>query len=161
MDLVTIARLLHPRGNKGEIAAIPLSSNPERVRRAFVNGSEYEIENVWRHGERIVFKFRGVDSISTAEPLSGAEVGIPREQRSELPEGEYYNDDLIGCSVFDRHGAEIGTVRCWHEYGGPLLLEVDAQGRELLIPFAKSICIEIDLSRNRIVVDLPEGLIDL
>ena len=47
--------------------AIPLSDNPERVCKAFVNGREYVVENVWRHGDRVVFKFEGVDSISAAE----------------------------------------------------------------------------------------------
>lgn len=158
---VIIARLQRPRGNKGELAAVPLSGNPERADRVFVNGVEYEVENVWRHGDRVVFKFRGVDSISAAEKLSGADVAIPREERAPLPEGEYYQSDLVGCSVVTREGEPIGTVQGWQEYGGPPLLEVSAPGGPVLIPFAKSICIEIDLLHRRIVVDLPEGLRDL
>jgi 16S rRNA processing protein RimM len=162
MDLVTIAQLIRPRGNKGELAAIPLSDNPERVRRVFVNGREYAVENVWRHGDRIVFKFEGIDSISDAEPLAGADVSIPREDRAVLPEGEYYQTDLVGCSVITRAGEAYGTVTGWQELGGPLLLEVRAAaGKDVLIPFAKAICVEIDVPGRRIVVDLPEGLDDL
>ena len=161
MDLVTIARIVRPRGNKGEVAAVPLSANPERVTRVLVNGVEYDVENAWRHGDRIVFKFRGVDSISAAEPFSGADIAIPREERAALPDGEYYQSDLIGCTLVTRDGEPIGTVEGWQEYGGPPLLQVNAQGRELLIPFAKSICVEIDVPHRRIVVDLPEGLKDL
>ena len=153
--------MLRPRGNKGELAAVPLSDNPERVARAYVNGVEYEVENVWRHGDRVIFKFRGVDSISAAEKLSGADVVIPREQRVPLAQGEYYQADLVGFSIVTRAGELIGTVQGWQEYGGPALLEVDAQGREMLIPFAKSICVEIDVQNRAIVVDLPEGLRDL
>jgi 16S rRNA processing protein RimM len=153
--------LQRPRGNKGELAAVPLSDNPERVDRVFVNGVEYEVENVWRHGDRVVFKFRGVDSISEAEKLSGAGVTIRGSERACLPAGEYYQTDLIGCSVFTREGEAIGTVEGWQEYGGPPLLEVKAQGGPLLIPFAKSICVEIDVVNRKIVVDLPEGLRDL
>jgi len=153
--------LLRPRGNKGELAAIPLSGNPERVDKVFVNGVEYVVENVWRHGDRVVFKFRGVDSISAAEPLSGAAVEIPREERACLPEGEYYQADLVGCSVVTRQGEPIGTVQGWQEYGGPPLLEVSAQGRTVLIPFVKAICVQIDVLHRSIVVELPEGLTDL
>ena len=160
-DLIAIARILRPRGNKGELAAIPLSANPERVDHVFVNGAEYEIENVWRHGDRIVFKFRGIDSISAAEPFSGADVSIPREQRAELPQGEYYQTDLIGCSVVTRDGEVLGVLEAWQDYGGPPLLQVKSGDRELLIPFAKSICIEIDVMNRKIIVDLPEGLKDL
>ena len=141
--------------------AIPLSDNPERVRKAFVNGREYVVENVWRHGDRVVFKFEGVDSISAAETLSGADVSIAREDRAVLPDGEYYQTDLVGCSVATREGKPIGTVEGWQEHGGPPLLVVSAHGKEILIPFAKSICVEIDAPGKRIVVDLPEGLIDL
>lgn len=127
----------------------------------FVNGIEYQVENVWRHGDRVVFKFQGVDSIADAEKLSGADVGIPRDERAVLPDGEYYQSDLVGCSVITRKGESIGTIQGWQEYGGPPLLEVNAHGRELLIPFAKSICVEIDVPGRRVVVDLPEGLSDL
>jgi 16S rRNA processing protein RimM len=131
------------------------------VRRVFVNGVEYEVENVWRHGDRVVFKFRGVDSISAAEALAGADVGIPPEERADLPPDEFYQTDLIGCSVITRQGQMVGTVRDWQEYGGPPLLVVDAGGKELLIPFAKAICVEIDVVQRRIVVELPQGLIEL
>ena len=152
---------MRPRGNKGELAAIPLSDNPERVRRVFVNGREYAVQNVWRHGDRVVFKFEGVDSISAAETLSGADVAIPREDRAVLPDGEYYQTDLVGFSVVTMQGKLVGTVEGWQEHGGPPLLVVSAHGKEVLIPFAKSICVEIDVPGRRIVVDLPEGLVDL
>lgn len=160
-DLVVIAEQLRPRGNKGELAAIPLSANPERMRRVIVNGTEYDVEEAWRHGDRIVFKFRGVDSITAAEAFNGADVLIPREDRAALPAGEYYQSDLIGCAVVTRAGETVGTVEGWQEYGGPPLLEVKTDGREILIPFAGSICVEIDVVARRIVVDLPEGLADL
>jgi 16S rRNA processing protein RimM len=160
-DLVVIAERLRPRGIKGELSAIPLSENPERVRRAFVNGIEYEVENVWRHGDNVVFKFRGVDTMTAAEALAGADVSIAREDRAALPEGEYYQTDLVGFTVVTQQGEWIGTVKGWQEYGGPPLLEINAHGKELLIPFAKSICVEIDLQARKITVDPPEGLLDL
>jgi len=151
-----------PRGNKGELAAIPLSADPERARRVFVNGKPYDIENVWRHGDRVVFKFAGIDSINDAETLAGADVSIPREERAPLPEGEYYQTDLVGCSVTTRDGADVGTVEGWQEFGGPPLLVVRSPaGKEILIPFARSICVEMDVPGRRIVVALPEGLLDL
>ena len=59
-------------------------------------------------------------------------------------------------------GRVLGVVEDWQEYGGPPLLQVKAQdGREILIPFAKAICREIDVAGRRIGVDLPEGLDDL
>lgn len=112
------------------------------------------------HGDRLIFKFAGIDSISAAEPLAGFDVLIPAEERTALEEGEYYLADLIGCEVIHHQtGEPIGVVADWQEHGGPPLLEVRrAEGAELLIPFAKSICIAIDPELRRIEVDMPEGL---
>jgi 16S rRNA processing protein RimM len=69
----------------------------------------------------------------------------------------------LGCEITDHStGRRIGAVTGWQEYGGPPLLEVENErGQEILIPFAKSICVKIDPAARRIEVDLPEGLVDL
>ncbi len=113
------------------------------------------------HGDRLIFKFKGVDTMSDAERLAGADVLIPMEARAEIAEGEYYQSDLVGCQVFD--GVRLlGIVDGWQESGGPLLVEVKTpQGKELLIPFAKAIFTKIDMQQRRIEVALPDGLLDL
>jgi 16S rRNA processing protein RimM len=120
-----------------------------------------EVERTWMHGDHLIFKFKGVDSISDAERLAGADVAIPMEARAQVAEGEYYQSDLVGCEVFD--GVRLlGTVAGWQEAGGPLLVEVKTPpGKEVLIPFAKAIFTKIDLERRRIEVNLPDGLLDL
>jgi len=120
-----------------------------------------EVERTWMHGDHLIFKFKGVDTISDAERLAGTDVSIPMEKRAQVAEGEYYQSDLVGCEVFD--GVRLlGTVAGWQETGGPVLVEVKtAQGKELLIPFAKAIFTKIDLERRRIDVKLPDGLLDL
>jgi len=157
-----IAALVKPRGNKGELTAVSLSSKRERFAHLskvclFGDGSEYTVERVWDHDGTLVFKFAGVDSINDAEKLRGMEVRVPFEERVPLDEGEYFQSDLIGCEVRDLGtGRLIGRVTGWEEYGGPSLLDVD-NGR-ILIPFVKAICPEIDTEARVIKVQLPEGL---
>jgi 16S rRNA processing protein RimM len=166
---VAVAQLGKTRGNRGEITAVALSSKPERyqaLREVFLfapggsaGGEKYEIESTWFHTGTLVFKFRGVDSISDAELLYGREVRIPASERTTLEEGEYFQSDLIGCEVVDKGtGESMGRVTAWDEGGGSGLLVVDGG---LLIPFARSICVEIDPAGKRIAVELPEGLKDL
>jgi 16S rRNA processing protein RimM len=162
-DWITVATLGRVRGNRGELTAVDESGRPgrlESLRRVwlFGDGSGYEIESFWRHDGRPIFKFRGVDTISDAEPLVGAEVRVPAEERAPLEAGEYYQADLVGCQVVEKTGASLGRVVEFHEYGGTPLLEVEGG---LLIPFARVFCVEIDTQARRIVVDLPEGLKDL
>jgi 16S rRNA processing protein RimM len=161
---IAIAVLGKTRGNRGELTAFPLSGKPERYRALeevflFGSGARYEVESTWFHNGTLVFKFRGVDTISAAELLSGAEVRVPLSQRTPLEEGEFFQDDLLGCQVVDRRtGQPLGTVSGWEDGGGSGLLVIEGG---LLIPFVRSICVEIDPAAKRIAVELPEGLKDL
>jgi 16S rRNA processing protein RimM len=174
-EWAVVARLGKPRGNRGEIWAIPLSDRPDRYRslgEVYLFGPDgpvagqarLEVENAWVHQGRLILKFRGCDSISDAERLAGAEVRIPLRDRPAPPPGEFYHSDLAGCQVVERStGAMLGNVTGVQETGGVSLLEVQAaeSGKEILIPFAHSICVEIDVKTKRIVVELPEGLKEL
>src|SRR5262249_32003329 len=161
-------------GNRGEILAIPLAGVPERFERLervwlfsenplLVEGNRFDVESVWLHDGRPVLKFRGIDSISDAERLMGAEVRLPAAEKIPLEEGEVYQDDLIGCAVVERGAAEpLGEVSGWQDAGGPSLLVVTTkEGGELLVPFARAICVDINLASRRIVVELPSGLKEL
>jgi len=124
-----------------------------------VNQTHMEVEHVWMHGDHLIFKFKGIDTISDAERLAGADVSIPMDQRAEVQEGEFYQSDLVGCEVMEESGRLIGTVIGFQETGATPLLEVrTTANKELLIPFAKSICTTIDIAKRRILAHLPEGL---
>ena len=164
-DWVSVAVLGRPRGNRGELTAESLSSKPERFARLkdvrlLGETTTREVEEVWEHAGALVFKFRGVDSISDAEKLRGGEVQVPGSERVELEPGEYFHSDLMGCEVRDRlSGRVIGRVTNFKEYGGPSLLEVN--GGRILIPFVAAICVDIRPEAKLIQVDLPEGLEEL
>ena len=111
---VALARILRPRGNKGEVAAELLTDFPERLANlgeVFVGDAAREdsprkvrLKSCWinqNHREQIVFHFEGCASISDAEELRGLEVLLPFEQRVSLPAGQYFITDLMGCSVFE------------------------------------------------------------
>jgi 16S rRNA processing protein RimM len=131
------------------------------VSNVFVNQKPMEIERTWIHGDELIIKFHGVDTISDAEKLAGAEVAIPFEQRAALSDDEVYLDDLIGCEVLDATGRSLGIVTDYQEAGGAPLLTVKTHVGELLIPFAKSICTRIDPANKQIVINPPDGLLDL
>lgn len=167
-DWVTIAVISRVRGNRGEVAAIPLST-PERfegLTRVVLfgdglpaNGRQLDVESVWFHDRELILAFRGVESISEAEPLRGCEVRLPRAERRQPEPGEFFQDDLVGCEVVEgASGNPLGVVTRFEDAGGTGILVV---GDNLLVPFAKSICTLIDVEHKRITVNLPEGLKDL
>ena len=111
---ITVARILRPRGNKGEIAAELLTDFPERLtklKEVYLGAASGNVEPqrtalkaCWlsqNHRGQAVFHFEGVNSISDAEKLRGLDVLLPFEQRVSLPTGQYFVSDLIGCSVFE------------------------------------------------------------
>lgn len=159
---MTLAIIERARGVRGEVTADPLGSRPERfeeIQNTFlVSPNEVakpvDIEKVWMHDGRLVFKFGGVETRDDAEALRGLELRIPLSDRPPAPEGTYYQSDLVGCEVVEINGNRLGVVTGWQDYGAAGLLEVG----ELMIPFARSICIEVDMAARRIVVALPEGL---
>ncbi len=169
-ERVVVAEILRERGNVGEVVARSVSDVPgrmESLRNAQLRlpdgtNREVTVESAWVHGENWVLKFAGVDSIDAAKGLRGADLSIPREERGVLPEGQFFQSDLVGCKVVDaKDGRVLGVVEGFEQYGGPLLLDVKCGGREVLIPYVPAICVAVDLEERSISVDLPEGLLDL
>ncbi len=121
---VIVARVLRPRGNKGEVAAELLTDFPERLTRltevflgargaaAGVEPQLAALKSCWlsqNHKGQAVFHFEGCNSISEAEKFRGLDVLLPIEERVALTAGQYFVDDLIGCLVFE-HPVEPPVV---------------------------------------------------
>jgi 16S rRNA processing protein RimM len=168
MDLVAIARVVRPRGIRGETVADVLTDFTERldslyeVLAKFPDGrvEELNIEKHWFQSGRMVLKFVGVDTVEAAESLRGVEICIDEADAVELEEGEFFDWQLEGCVAETIDGTELGTVKELLRTGGTELLVVVGEGREYLIPFAESICVAVDIDDKKITVDPPEGLLD-
>ena len=173
-DFITLARIVKTQGRRGEVAAEVHSNVAERFTRGMHlqalprdQGSvrrELEIEEFWPHKGLLVFKFAGVDSISDAEALIGAELQVPRRERAPLEPGWTYVSDLAGCKVFD-HGREIGTIADVQFGAGeaPLLIMTGSNDSSKIfeIPFAEAYLESVDLSRRQVRMNLPEGLLEV
>jgi 16S rRNA processing protein RimM len=99
--------------------------------------------------------------MNAAEIFRGADLWIPAGDRGALPEGDFFESDLVGCAVIDRAtGCRLGVVDGWRHYGGAPLMALSVGAREVLVPFVNSLC-QVDLMAREIRVDLPEGLLGL
>ncbi len=165
MAEVAVGKLFRARGNRGELLAEIYSSRPGRAEELKevtleVDGRRRNamVERVWFHDGRTILKFAGIDSISQAEEWAGADILVPETERVEAAEGEFFHADLIGCQVVGV--GPVGVVKAVEDYGAAPLLNVETpDGREVLIPFVRSICREIDVAGKTIRVELPEGLV--
>ena len=168
-DLVAVARVVRPRGLKGEVMAEMLTDFPERfdglekVTAVLPDASrlELKIEDHWFQNERLVLKFADHDSIESAELLRNAEICITESEAVDLDEDEFFDWQLEGCRVETVDGETIGSVREVQRTGGTENLLVDGESKTYLIPFAESICVEVDVNKKLITIDPPEGLLEL
>ena len=169
-DLVVVARVARTRGLRGEVLADLYTDFPERFEgleqiiaiAPDSSSRSLQIEEHWFHGNRIVFKFAGYDSIDAAKDLAGYQLAVPASDRIELPEDHFYEWELAGCRVEALDGKVIGQVReVMHTGGVEILVVAGNEGREFLIPMAHDICVEIDIEAKLIRVDPPEGLLEL
>ena len=166
-ELVAIAKVTRPRGLKGEVVADVLTDFPgrfedlENVTAFLENGTrrELKIEDLRFQNERVLMKFAEIDSIEAAEEIRNAEICVDETEAVELDEGEFYDWQLERCEVVTVDGKAIGRVREVMRTGGTENLVVDGD-KEYLIPFAESICVEVDIEKKRILVDPPEGLLE-
>ena len=167
-DLVTIAKIAKPRGLKGEVVAELLTDFPERfeglenVTVVMPDGTRTEltIKEHWFQKDRIILRFEGHDSIESVERLRGAEVCVVESEAVDLESDEYFDWQLISCEVVTVDGEMIGTVASVMRTGGTEVLEVKREDKEFMIPFAKAICVEVDIEEKLIRIDPPEGLLD-
>ena len=171
---VAVARIVRPQGRRGEVVAEVLTDFASRFEETtdfFLEDPSaprsVTLESVWPHKGRVVLKLSGVDSIEEAARLRGLSLLIRQEDRAPLAADHYYVSDLKGCRVVREHrGAqiEVGVVTEVESTGGVDLLHVSRPGgrsREALIPLAQAICTRIDPATRTIVIDPPEGLLEL
>jgi 16S rRNA processing protein RimM len=167
-DLVAIARILRPRGLKGEVVAEVLTDFPERfegledVLALLPAGDrvELKIKTYWFQNDRIVLKFAGYDSVESAEKFRDAEICVTEADAVDLETDEYFDWQLIGSEVVTVSGETIGEVSSVMRTGGTEVLEVKGEEKDFLIPFVESICVEVDVEKRLIRIDPPEGLLD-
>ena len=86
---------------------------------------------------------------------------MPEEDLTRLDRGSYYLFQIVGCSVVTVNGNEVGTVKDLLLIKNNDILEVMSKGKEILIPFTEEICVEVDLKKREIVIDPPEGLLEI
>jgi 16S rRNA processing protein RimM len=161
--------VLKTQGRRGEVAAELHTQVDSRFHQGMKLSAlakdgtrrDLQIEQLWPHQGRLVLKFAGVDSISDAEALKGAELQVPREQRAQLEPGWTYVGDLMGCVVFDGD-REVGTVQDVRFGAGEApLLVVKAEAKEWEIPYAEAYLKSVDPERKQIRMQLPEGLLEV
>ena len=112
MKKVVIGKISAPHGVRGEVRIVPLTDFPERfenLKTVFLeDDSKMELESVKFSNKFIIAKFKNINSRNDIEIFNGKLLMLNRSDIPSLPEGEYYNFDIIGLEVIDDKGSKLG-----------------------------------------------------
>jgi 16S rRNA processing protein RimM len=150
-----IGRIGKAHGLRGEVVVEAISNRDERFLPGsvlYVSGAATAIATSRRHQNRWLVRFEGIEDRTAAEALRG--IVVTGDALASLPEDEVWVHDLIGASVSDRSGTDLGTVVAVEANPAHDIL-VTEEG--VLIP----IVFVVERGDGRVVVDLPEGLLQL
>lgn len=109
------------------------------------------------HKGRPLVAFEGIADATAAEPLVGATLRLDRAD-VVLESGEYFDDDLVGCTLVDAAGVALGEVAAVEHYPAQDVLLIGA-GRAM-VPLVRAFVREVNVAAKRILVELPPGLLD-
>jgi 16S rRNA processing protein RimM len=169
---IVLGEIMGPHGLHGEVRVRIASDDPETLLGADAvwlgkspgdpEARRYRVRGcgTGRKGE-VRLRFDGVDRREAVGRLVGMLLMAPATLLPELPTGEFYWYELIGCQVEAESGEQVGRVReIWETGAHDILVVEDEDGVRRLIPTAAELMKDVDLvARRIIVVDLP-GLLE-
>ena len=161
MKKVVIGKISAPHGVRGEVRIVPLTDFPERfenLKTVFLeDDSKMELESVKFSNKFIIAKFKNINSRNYIEILNGKLLMLNRSDIPSLPEGEYYNFDIIGLEVIDDKGSKLGKITEVLKTGSNDVYVVEGK-KQLLVPALKKVVKEINLVDGFMKVELLEEL---
>lgn len=112
------------------------------------------------HGGVVLIAFKGIETVEQAEKLRGSRLYINRDDIS-LPEGRYFINDLIGCSVFDADsGEKYGVISEVSQTGANDVWHISDSGKEYLLPAIDDVIVSVSPEQERVVIRPMKGIFD-
>ena len=124
------------------------------------NGKKLIIKSSRWHNQVLLLSFDGISDRNQIEELRDQLISAEVDTSAMAP-GEYHYQQLIGSQVFLQSGDQVGVVGEIVKLPGQDLLSVDKGGSQVLVPMVKQIIISIDVAAKKIVINPPEGLLDV
>ena len=123
---------------------------------------ELKLSKCRQHGKRLLLSFEGIEDPEAARGLTGGVLCVPRERLPRIAPDFLWTHEMKGWRCEDPGGGTLGVVALLEETpAGPQLTLQTPGGKEALVPFVQPMVVEIDREGKRVVLDLPEGLLDL
>ena len=165
-SLLDIGKIIGAHGLNGELKIFPITrdaSNFHSLKHVIINNTQYNIQSVRFINSLIAIKLENVNDRTNAESFIGEFISIRREEAAPLEKDSYYMSDIIGCDVFE-DDLLIGIISDIIETGSNDVYVIDGMNgkykQQILLPAIKTAVLNIDISKKRINILIPKGLLD-
>jgi len=164
---VCLGVIVGAHGVRGLVKIKPFTADPEAVadygpveNEAGTRSFTIKVHGV--HKGVVIAGAEGIEDRNAAEALKGVRLYVSRDALPEPEEEEWYHADLIGLDAVLKNGEVFGTIRQVHDYGAGDSLEIDRAdgGGTVMMPFTKAAVPVVDVKGGKVVVELPEGLLE-
>ncbi|TJY37948.1 ribosome maturation factor RimM [Pontimicrobium aquaticum] len=168
-DCFYLGKIVKKYSFKGELLAKLDTDQPdlyEHLDAIFVqvrnNLLPFFIESSQLHKSDLLrIKFEEVDTEADADALLKSELYLPLELLPKLEGNKFYFHEIIGFKIHDKNFGDVGIIKGINDSTAQALFEVDRDGVEILIPMNDEFIVEVNRETKTILVETPEGLIDL
>ena len=169
--LIIIGKITGAHGVRGELKIFPLTDDPRRflkLKECFICGQNFEKPEALMCSSarldrgNVLVKFEGVLDRDKAELMRGRFIAVERANAVKLKKDNYFITDLKGLKVIDDDRGDLGTVIDCFATGPQYTLEIKRDKKKnLMVPFVKVYCYEVDIEGGFIKCRLPDGLYEL
>ena len=165
-----VGKIVNTHGIRGEVRVISRTDFPEERYKIgntlflFMPGSKEPEELVVKshrtHKNFNLLTFEGFDNVNQVERMRDGILKVPETQRGALEEGEFYFQDIIGCTMYTTEGEELGkVVEILTPGANDVWVVKGSKGKELLIPYIADIVKKVDVREKVIEIEPMEGLL--
>ena len=163
LEFVPIGRIVSVHGIRGELRVLPLEGEADFLtgfETFYLDGQAVAASSCRLHKGMALVKLAGVEDRTAAEALRGKELSVRRAD-AHLPEGEYFDGELLGLDVYDGEtGRCVGELVKVERYPASKVYTIRGV-KEFLVPAVKdAFILSVDLEGNRMDIRVWEGLVE-
>jgi 16S rRNA processing protein RimM len=166
-DFLLVGKIIGVHGIKGalkvfsycESAAVFQKDAFIYIKKDTVSMEKYKISNSNAYKNILRLSVDNISDIDSASVLTGFEIFKKKDEFEKLEDGTYYWFELIGMSVFTDDGSFLGIIKSVLQTGANDVLVIKNNHEETLVPAIESVIISVDKKEDKMIINLPEGLI--
>lgn len=166
-DCYQLGEVIKTHGLNGEVSIlldVDFPDEYQNLESVFLEQSgnlvPFFIDTIQINGNKALIHFEDISSLDDAKALVKSKLFLPLSSLPKLENGQYYFHDLVGCDVFEEE-EHLGQIKEVIDLNGNQLLAVCKDEKEILIPLKDEILILVDLDNKKVIVELPDGLLDV